>query len=200
MRRITAASTLLLAMTVPAATALADDGSAPLKIKGEPSKTVQLGFELPDDWAHDLPGASLNRGVYGRDLPAGAASCRVTVVTRGETSGAGIKRTRPRVRFRFDGGNVSFKAIERRGRWFRSGTAFDKAGNSWTATGAAELDVAEDAIIVLTRAYANPVAFNPDGTSRPTTDAEAAECAKAAPREIADGLRTILGSVVLERR
>lgn len=154
MRRMIASSTLLVAMTVPAANALAgDDGSAPLKIKGEPSKTLQLGFDLPDDWTSDLPGPALNRGVYGRDLPAGDATCRITVVTRGETSN-GITQTRPRVRFRFDGGMVSFKAIERHGRWFRSGT----------------------------------------------TDAERAQCTKQAPREIATGLRTILGSVVVERR
>jgi hypothetical protein len=203
-----AGGALLLAMTVPAAGALAAGGSAPLSVHGTPSRSAQLTFPLPDGWSSDLQGPSLNRGVYGRDLPAGDAICQVTAVTRGESRRTGIERTRPLVRVRFGGGRVSFRAIERKSdaSWYRSATGVDPgAPAGWTATGVAELPTPRFAggparTVVLVRGYAHAFGVDADGTTRAATPDERAQCGEAAPGELARGLRTILGEVEVGRR
>jgi hypothetical protein len=205
MHRLTvpaALSALLVAMTVPVAGAFADDGSAPLKVHGKPSRDLELGFDLPDGWSDDdLAGPALNRGVYGRDLPAGGATCLIRVVTRGETTSTGIAYRRPLVTFPFDGGQVRFRALEQHGRWFRSSTSADTSVTpaGWKATGAAELDDAPPAV-VLAQASAVAEQIQPDGTTRAASAGDRARCAATARGEIARGLRTILGSVTVQRR
>ncbi len=57
----------------------------------------------------------------------------------------------------------------------------------WKATGAAELDVAEDPIVVLAQGHAV--------VRGAATDSERAQCGDVAREELAFGLRTILGGL-----
>ena len=165
----------------------------PLKVKGKPSSASQLAFPLPVGLAQRLRD-SVNRGVYGRDVQVGDAVCRLTIVTRGETNDYGIKRTRNAVKLRFNGGTVNFKAVQRGDGWYRSAprpiTTVTPAG--WKATGAGELDIAEDPIVVLAQAQA---VVRGGGT-----EAERAQCAATARTELARGLRTILDGATVAPR
>lgn len=185
----TAATTVLV--LVPATGAFAADGTGPLKVKGHPSKQAQLTFPLPDGWSND---ASSNRGSYGRTIAVGNAACKVGVVTRGETSVDGVRRKGSNVKLRFDGAPVTFKAVRSGDGWYRSGTSVDSTVTplGWKATGAAELDVAEDAIVVLAQGHGV--------VTGATSDAERDRCATVVKSELGKAMRTILGGVDLEDR
>jgi hypothetical protein len=193
MNRLLVSAATAAFLLVPASGALAADGTAPLKVKGKPSSASQLAFPLPDGWRNDVQPA-LNRGVYGKDIQVGAATCRVMIVTRGETSTSGVRRSGNTVKLRFNGAMTNFKAVQRGDGWYRSSTTVDPtvAPPGWMATGAGELDVAEDPIVVLAQAHAVVVGD--------ATDAERAQCAAAARTEIARGLRTILDGVAIAPR
>ncbi|MDA0184823.1 hypothetical protein OJ997_31260 [Solirubrobacter phytolaccae] len=190
-RTLLATAVTTAAVLVPASGAFAADGTAPLKVKGTPSKNTELTFPLPDGWRN---GAGDNRGVYRRTTTIGNATCEVSVVTRGQTSPLGLTRKGSTVSLRFDGSPVSFKALQRGDGWYRSSTTVDTTVTplGWKATGAAELDVAEDAIVVLAQGHAV--------VTGATTDAERSQCATAARGQLAQGLRTILDGVDLQPR
>jgi hypothetical protein len=190
-RTLFASAATAVLVLVPASGAFAADGSAPLAVNGHPSTASQLTFPLPDGW-RNTPGA--NRGVYGRTIPVGNATCEVSVVTRGATSLTGVTRKGSQVRLRFDGANVRFKAVRRGDGWYRSATTVDTDVTplGWKATGAAELDVAEDPIVVLSQAHAVVVGA--------ATDSERARCGDVAREELAFGLRTILGGLDVASR
>src|SRR5262245_61735491 len=107
MNRLLVSAATAAFLLVPAGGAFAADGTAPLKVKGQPSSASQVAFPLPDGWRNDI-GPALNRGVYGKDIQVGDATCRVTIVTRGETNTYGVKRSKQTVKLRFSGGATSF--------------------------------------------------------------------------------------------
>ena len=160
---------------------VADIGTAPLAVNGHPSPSSQLEFQLPDHWRNS---PSLNRGVFEEEVPVGDDVCRLTVVVRGETRKYGLDAARPQVRFRFGGGKVSFKPVEHRGGWYRSGTTVDPDNPfAWKATGVAVLG---GNTVVLAQAHAE----GPDHV----------KCATEARGELAGALRTILDGVNVAQR
>jgi hypothetical protein len=57
-----------------------------------------------------------------------------------------------------------------------------------------------DTTVVLAQAGAVAFGVNPDGTQREATPDEQTQCGRAAPGEIAEGLRTMLAGMTVERR